>query len=85
MAWYDTLRKRSYCINWRSPSLSELTPMIFNTGLTHLDSEASNYKPTNLNVKAKQLTSIAFELNGRNVKEYSEVNNIINNGNELTR
>ena len=28
---------------WRPPSLSELTPMIFNTGLTHLGSEASNY------------------------------------------
>ena len=26
---------------WRPPSLSELTPMIFNTGLTHLGSEAS--------------------------------------------
>ena len=26
---------------WRPPSLSELTPMIFNTELTHLDSEAS--------------------------------------------
>ena len=24
------------------PSLSEVTPMIFNTGLTHVDSEASN-------------------------------------------
>ena len=28
--------------NWRPPSLSELTPMLFNTGLTHLGSEASN-------------------------------------------
>ena len=28
--------------NRRSPSLSELTPMIFNIGLTHLSSEASN-------------------------------------------
>ena len=26
---------------WRPPSLSELTPMVFNTGLTHLGSEAS--------------------------------------------
>ena len=26
---------------WRPPSLSELTPIIFNTGLTHLASEAS--------------------------------------------
>ena len=30
--------------NWRPPSLSELTAMIFNTGLTHLGSEASNCK-----------------------------------------
>ena len=30
-------------INWRPPSQIELTPMIFNMGLTHLDSEASNY------------------------------------------
>ena len=31
-----------YCyLNWRPPSLSELTPMLFNTGLTHLGSEAS--------------------------------------------
>ena len=27
----------------RSPSLSELTPIILNTGLTHLGSEASIY------------------------------------------
>ena len=26
---------------WRPPSLSELTPMVLNTGLTHLDLEAS--------------------------------------------
>ena len=30
-------------IEWRAPSLSELTPMIFNTVLTHLGSEAFNY------------------------------------------
>ena len=30
-------------INWRPPSLSELTSMIFDIGLTHLGSEASNY------------------------------------------
>ena len=28
---------------WRLPSLSGLTPIVFNTGLTHLDLEASNY------------------------------------------
>ena len=28
-------------IMWRPPSLSELTPMILNMGLTHLGSEAS--------------------------------------------
>ena len=28
---------------WMPPSLSELTPMIFNMGLTHLGSEASKY------------------------------------------
>ena len=28
---------------WRLPSLSELTPMIFNMGLTDLGSEASNH------------------------------------------
>ena len=28
---------------WRCLSLSELTPMIFNTGLTHLGTEASIY------------------------------------------
>ena len=27
---------------WRPPSLSESTPVVFNTGLTHLDFEASN-------------------------------------------
>ena len=26
---------------WRPPTLSELTPMIINMGLTHLDSEGS--------------------------------------------
>ena len=29
------------CYIWRPPSLSELTPIIFITGLTHLGSEAS--------------------------------------------
>ena len=28
---------------WRPPSLSELTPLVFNTWLTHLCSEASKY------------------------------------------
>ena len=28
-------------ITWRPPSLSELTSMVFNTGLTHLASDAS--------------------------------------------
>ena len=28
---------------WRPPSQSELTPMVFNTGLTHLGSDASIY------------------------------------------
>ena len=28
---------------WKPPSLSELTPMIFNKGVTHLGSEASIY------------------------------------------
>ena len=28
---------------WRPSNLSELIPMISNTGLTHLDSEVSNY------------------------------------------
>ena len=28
--------------NWRAPSLSELTPMIYNIELTHLGSEVSN-------------------------------------------
>ena len=31
-------------LNWKPTSLSELTPMIFNTGLTQLGSEASNYE-----------------------------------------
>ena len=30
-------------VKWRHPSLSELTPMLFNTGLTHLGLEASKY------------------------------------------
>ena len=30
------------CI-WRPPSLSKLTPVVFNTGLTHLGSDASKY------------------------------------------
>ena len=29
--------------NWRAPSLIELNPMIFNTGLTHLGSKTPNY------------------------------------------
>ena len=30
-------------LNWRPPSLSELTPMIFNMGLAHLGSQVFNY------------------------------------------
>ena len=30
-------------IKWRPPNLSELTPMVFNPGLTHLGSEGSKY------------------------------------------
>ena len=37
------------CIKLSSPSLSESTQIIFNTGLTHLGSEASKYKSTILN------------------------------------
>ena len=33
-----------FIMSWRSPSLTELTAMIFNMRLTHLDSVASNYK-----------------------------------------
>ena len=29
--------------NWRPLSQSELTPMVFDTGITHLGSEASKY------------------------------------------
>ena len=32
------------CDNWKPPSLSTLTPIISNTELTYLGSEASNYK-----------------------------------------
>ena len=31
-------------MKWRLPSLSELTPMVFNTGLTYLGLEASKYE-----------------------------------------
>ena len=34
--------KQHLRLNWTPPSLSELTPMIFNMGLTHLGLEASN-------------------------------------------
>ena len=34
-------------VKWRPPSLSELTPIVFNTGLTHLGSEASIYTSMN--------------------------------------
>ena len=35
----------AFCLidKWRPPRLSELTLLIFNTGLTHLSSEASKY------------------------------------------
>ena len=44
--------------NWRPPRLSELTPMISNTGLTHLGSEASNYIYENLAKNAKLIEII---------------------------
>ena len=47
---YNSLKRLSIEIKllngkniWWPPSLSELTPMVFNTGLTHLGSEASIY------------------------------------------
>ena len=33
-----------YRMKWRPPSLSELTPIVFNMGFTHLGSEASKYE-----------------------------------------
>ena len=44
-----------YKVNWRPPSLSELTPMIFNMGLTYLGSEASNYSK----IKSMRLSAMA--------------------------
>ena len=42
MCWNISLK--IYLDEIRRPqSKSELTPMVFNTGLTHLDSEASKY------------------------------------------
>ena len=38
----DTNKDLSYKNNWRPPSLTKLTPVIFNIELTHLVSEASN-------------------------------------------
>ena len=41
---YAQLSSNSIVDNiWRSPSLSELTPMVFNMGLTHLGLEAFIY------------------------------------------
>ena len=44
--WYNsfnTLLCRSIYDNWKPSSISELTPIIFNTGLTHLGSKVSIY------------------------------------------
>ena len=40
---------------WRLTSLSELIPMISNTGLTHLDSEASIYSASNQKETSQKL------------------------------
>ena len=37
--WASDIRYREYA--WMSPSISELTPILFNTGITYLGSEAS--------------------------------------------
>ena len=37
------IRLRLICNNWRPPSLSELTPIIFNAELTHFGSKTTNY------------------------------------------
>ena len=39
---------------WRLPRLSELTPIIFYTELTHLDSEVYIYKTSNMNILYKR-------------------------------
>ena len=45
---------------WRPPSLSELTPMIFNTGLTHLGSESSVCKLITFLFKQETETVVIF-------------------------
>ena len=51
---------RYKCLIWRPPSLSELTPMIFNMGLTHSGSESSIYMSVivNLLLQANQKSEI---------------------------
>ena len=48
-------------LNWRPPSLSELTQMIFNVGLTHLGSETSNYLNLPENHHVLQLFKSVFQ------------------------
>ena len=45
---------------WSPPSLSELTPIIFNTELTHLGSDASNYIPLYNHLSSISKTYISF-------------------------
>ena len=47
--------------NWRSPTLSELTPMIFKTGLTHLGSEVSNYSTRTLRGLGRSLDKLSWD------------------------
>ena len=54
----ERIKKYEFLVNlyqnkWKPPSLSELTLMIFNTGLTHLVLEASIY---NLSLQKSTLT-----------------------------
>ena len=40
---FETSNFHEILLNWKPPSLSELTPMVFNTGLTHLGSKTRNF------------------------------------------
>ena len=39
----NDIKFENLMLNWRPPSVSELTPIIFNTELTYLGSETSKY------------------------------------------
>ena len=73
-----------YCDKWRPPSLSELTPMLFNTGLIHLGSEASISSIANIESLIMFISELERLENSRHTTNLQSAQPIVLNKIKLT-